>query len=221
MKKLACIAALAAGAIVATAAAAQDHPVKVGIIFPQSGGAGSQGRHVIQAIESMADIINGEGGVLGREIELVTRDDESTPAIGVSRANELIGEGVEVIIEGWNSPVTLAMQPVINRADILDIAVFSSADTILSGEGNPLAVRLNSSNAQNGVVTAQYIADQGFRRIAFLTENDAYGMARTRQSRTGSTLWGTTTKSWPRKSFRSNSPTSGCLWQTLRPQIPT
>ncbi|UOM32638.1 ABC transporter substrate-binding protein [Acuticoccus sp. I52.16.1] len=166
-------AALALGA--APAAAQGDGPVKVGVIFPLSGGAGPQGNHVNWAIEAMAAMINEDGGVMGRQIELVSRDDESTPAVGVSRANELISEGVEVIIEGWNSPVTLAMQPVISRAGILDITAISKADPILSGEGNPLPVRFNSSNAQDGEVIAKYIADNGFTRVAFLTENDAYG----------------------------------------------
>jgi branched-chain amino acid transport system substrate-binding protein len=96
--------------------------------------------------------------------------------VGVSRANELISAGVSVIIEGWNSPVTLAMQPVISRAGVLDITAISKADPILSGEGNPLAIRLNSSNSQDGAVIADYIANRlKARRVAFLTQNDAYG----------------------------------------------
>jgi branched-chain amino acid transport system substrate-binding protein len=156
-------------------ALAQQEPLKVGVIFPLSGGAGPQGQHVAQAIEAMAAMVNEAGGVLGRQVTLLTRDDESTPAVGVSRANELIAERVAVIIEGWNSPVTLAMQPVIARAGILDITAISKADQILSGGGNPLAIRLNSSNSQDGRVIAQHIARSGFRRIAFLTQNDAYG----------------------------------------------
>ncbi len=166
--------ALAAGMCLAGGAAAQG-AVKVGVIFPLSGGAGPQGQHVTQAIQSMAALINDAGGVMGRKIEIVSRDDESTPAVGVSRANELIGQGVSVIIEGWNSPVTLAMQPVIARAGVLDITAISKADPILSGEGNPLAVRLNSSNSQDGAVIANYIASSKAKRIAFLTQNDAYG----------------------------------------------
>ena len=166
--------AMAAGMCLAGAAAAQG-AVKVGVIFPLSGGAGPQGQHVTQAIQSMAALINDAGGVMGRKIEIVSRDDESTPAVGVSRANELIGQGVSVIIEGWNSPVTLAMQPVIARAGVLDITAISKADPILSGEGNPLAVRLNSSNSQDGAVIASYIANSKAKRIAFLTQNDAYG----------------------------------------------
>ena len=150
--------------------------VKVGTIFPLSGGAGPQGQHVTQAIQAMAAVINDAGGVMGRRIELLSRDDESTPAIGVSRATELVSAGVSVIIEGWNSPVTLAMQPVIARAGVLDLTAISKADPILSGDANPLAVRLNSSNSQDGAVIANYIATVAkARRVAFLTENDAYG----------------------------------------------
>ncbi len=153
-----------------------EGPIKVGAIFPLSGGAGPQGQNVIQAIQSMAALINEKGGVLGRPIEIVVRDDESTPAIGVSRANELVSAGVSVVIEGWNSPVTLAMQPALSRAGVLDITAISKADPILSGEGNPLAVRLNSSNSQDGGVIAGYIAKTlKATRVAFLTENDAYG----------------------------------------------
>ena len=161
---------------VASAQAPAPGPIKVGVIVPLSGGAGPQGQHVTQAIQVMATMINESGGVLGRPIELLTRDDESTPAVGVSRANELIAQGASVIIEGWNSPVALAMQPVISRAGILDITMFASADAILSGEGNPLAIRLNASNSQGGAAVAQVIAKSlKATRIAFLTENDAYG----------------------------------------------
>jgi branched-chain amino acid transport system substrate-binding protein len=153
-----------------------QEPIQVGVIFPLSGGAGPQGQHIVQAMEAMASLINEDGGVMGRQIELLARDDESTPAVGVSRANELISAGVAVIIEGWNSPVTLAMQPVINRSGILDITAISKADPILSGESNPLAIRFNSSNSQDGAVIADYIAnDLKASRVAFMTQNDAYG----------------------------------------------
>jgi branched-chain amino acid transport system substrate-binding protein len=163
-----------AGLMLAGTAGAQ--PIKVGAIFPLSGGAGPQGQHIVKSLQTMASMINDAGGVLGRQIVIEARDDESTPAVGVSRANELASAGVSVVIEGWNSPVTLAMQPVLSRAGILDITAISKADPILSGEGNPLAIRLNSSNSQDGAVIADYIANRlKAKRIAFLTQNDAYG----------------------------------------------
>ncbi|MDX3810398.1 MAG: ABC transporter substrate-binding protein, partial [Bosea sp. (in: a-proteobacteria)] len=99
------------------------------------------------------------GGLLGRKIVLSQKDDESTPAVGVSRANELIGEEVDVIFEGRNSPVALAMQPIIAAADILDITCSAKAEAVLSGKGNPLAVRIISSNEIDANALADYVID--------------------------------------------------------------
>ena len=163
-------------AVACSAMPAVAQPIKVGTIFPLSGGAGPNGQAVTNAVKVMAELINAKGGVLGRQIAVVPKDDESTPAVGVSRANELIADKVDVILAAWNSPVVLAMQPVIARANILDITAVAKADPILSGEGNPLAIRINSSNGQDaGVVARALLQTLGAKRIGFLTQNDAYG----------------------------------------------
>ncbi len=170
-----------AGAIAATAssglpALAQGEPIKVGVIVPLSGPAGPNGQGVAHAVSIMAEAINAKGGVLGRKIVVIAKDDESTPAVGVTRANEMVAEKVALVIEGWNSPVTLAMQPVLARADILDITAVSKADPILAGTANPFAIRINSSNGQDGAVIADILANHlGAKRIGFLSQNDAYG----------------------------------------------
>jgi branched-chain amino acid transport system substrate-binding protein len=72
--------------------------------------------------------------------------------------------------------VTLAMQPVLARADIMDITAVSKADPILAGTANPHAVRINSSNGQDGAVIADILINKlGAKRVGFLTQNDAYG----------------------------------------------
>jgi branched-chain amino acid transport system substrate-binding protein len=168
------LAALAIAMLAAMPAAAQ--PIKVGTIFPLSGGAGPNGQAVTNAVKVMAEMLNAQGGVLGRQIVVIPKDDESTPAVGVSRANELISDKVDLIIAAWNSPVVLAMQPVIARANILDITAVAKADPILSGEGNPYAIRINSSNGQDaGVIARALVQTLGAKRIGFLTQSDAYG----------------------------------------------
>jgi branched-chain amino acid transport system substrate-binding protein len=151
-------------------------PIKIGVIIPLSGGSGRQGQDVANAVQAMAALINADGGVLGRPIEILVRDDESTPAVGVAKANELASAGVAVVLEGWNSPVTLAMQSILARANVLDITMISKADAILASASNPLAIRLNSANVQDSAVIVQYLARRGKAgRIVFITENDAYG----------------------------------------------
>jgi branched-chain amino acid transport system substrate-binding protein len=156
-------------------ALAQQGPVKVGLIYPLSGGSGPAAQTNVKAIQSMAAMINDDGGVLGRKIEFVIRDDEGTPAVGVAKANEIVAENVAVVLEGWNSPVVLAMQPIFTRANILDITSHGQADAILSGTGNPLAIKLNSSGADTGEATAAFIKKKGYKRLAFMVQNDVYG----------------------------------------------
>src|SRR6201991_5047460 len=166
--------ALALG--LATPALAQQAPIKVGTIFPLSGGAGPDGQSVTNAVKLAIEQINDAGGLLGRKLTLVSKDDESTPAVGVSRANEMIAEKVDVVLEGWNSPVTLAMQPILARAGVLDITAVSKSDLILAGETNPLAIRINSSNGFDAAVIAKYVAETlKAKKVAFLTQNDVYG----------------------------------------------
>jgi branched-chain amino acid transport system substrate-binding protein len=166
-----------AGAVsLAMPALAQGEPIKVGVIVPLSGPAGPNGQAVLHAVQVIADMVNARGGVMGRKVAVIGKDDESTPAVGVTRANEMVAEKVAVVIEGWNSPVTLAMQPVLARADILDITAVSKADPILAGQVNPYAIRLNSSNGQDGAVIADILANHlSAKRVGFLTQNDAYG----------------------------------------------
>jgi branched-chain amino acid transport system substrate-binding protein len=169
------LAALGASMLAPSLALAAD-PIKFGVILPLSGGAGRQGQDVANAIQSMAAIINADGGVMGRPIELLIRDDESTPAVGVAKANELASAGVMAVLEGWNSPVTLAMQSILARANILDLTMFSKADAILASASNPLAIRLNSANVQDSAIIVSYLSRKiKTGRLVFVTENDAYG----------------------------------------------
>lgn len=170
------VGAAAGMASFAVPALAQGEPIKVGVIVPLSGPAGPNGQGVFHAVQVAAEMVNAKGGVLGRKIAVISKDDESTPAVGVTRANEMVGEKVSLVIEGWNSPVTLAMQPILARADIMDITAVSKADPIVAGTVNPYAVRINSSNGQDGAVIADILANHlGAKRIGFLTQNDAYG----------------------------------------------
>ena len=68
------------------------------------------------------------------------------------------------------------MQPILARAGILDITAVSKSDLILSGETNPLAIRINSSNGFDAGVIAKYVVETlKAKKVAFLTQNDVYG----------------------------------------------
>src|ERR1700759_772902 len=167
---------LAIALLLGLSAPAMAQDIKVGTIFPLSGGAGPDGQTVTNAVKLVVQDINDKGGLLGRKLVLISKDDESTPAVGVSRANEMIAEKANVVIEGWNSPVTLAMQPILARGGVLDITAVSKSDLILAGETNPDAIRINSSNGFDAAVIAKYVIETlKAKKVSFLTQNDVYG----------------------------------------------
>ena len=68
------------------------------------------------------------------------------------------------------------MQPILTRAGVLDITTVSKSDLILSGETNPQAIRINSSNSFDAEVIAKYVVNTlKAKKVAFLTQNDVYG----------------------------------------------
>jgi len=177
LKHLSRLAALAAAlAALAWQPSQAADEVTVGALLPLSGVTGPNGQAVLDGMTMAADDINAKGGLLSRQIKVIAKDDESTPAIGVSRANELVADGVSAVMGGWNSTVTLAVQPILARAEIIDITAVAKADAVLDAGGNPYAIRINSSNSQDGNIVARYVLEKlGAKRVAFMTQNDTYG----------------------------------------------
>jgi branched-chain amino acid transport system substrate-binding protein len=107
------IAALAL-ALGATAAYAQN--IKIGLVTALSGQSARAGEAITRGLAIAIDEINAQGGVLGRKLELVRRDDEATPAKGVIAARELLfKENVAVLFGGLDTPVSLAIVPIVNQ----------------------------------------------------------------------------------------------------------
>ncbi len=84
------ISALAAAtAFVVTPANAQE-TLKLGVVTVLSGQSAKAGESIVRGLAIAVDEINAKGGVLGKKLELVVRDDESNPAKGAVAARELV-----------------------------------------------------------------------------------------------------------------------------------
>ena len=70
-------------------ASAQD-TVKLGLVAAMSGQSAKSGEAIVRGLSLAIDEINAKGGVLGKKVELIVRDDESNPAKGVIAARELV-----------------------------------------------------------------------------------------------------------------------------------
>jgi branched-chain amino acid transport system substrate-binding protein len=89
--------------------------IKIGLVTALSGQSARAGEAITRGLIIAIDELNAKGGVLGRKLELVRRDDEATPAKGVIAARELIfRERVTVLFGGLDTPVSLAIVPIVN-----------------------------------------------------------------------------------------------------------
>lgn len=86
-------------------ARASSSPFQLGVLLPFSGGLELFGEQGIQGIQMAVDEANAEGGVLGRQIEIVRADDRTDPRTAVERATQLIRRDEVNAIVG---PVTSA-----------------------------------------------------------------------------------------------------------------
>ncbi|MDH3329310.1 MAG: ABC transporter substrate-binding protein [Desulfobulbaceae bacterium] len=83
--------------------------VKIGLNYPQTGPYSVQGKAQLDAARLAVQEINSQGGILGRTVELVTRDTQSKPDVSTSNVLELIDkENCEMIFGGSSSAVAIA-----------------------------------------------------------------------------------------------------------------
>ncbi|MEY9202881.1 ABC-type branched-subunit amino acid transport system substrate-binding protein [Bradyrhizobium elkanii] len=95
-----------------TSGARAAEPIKIGLVTALSGQSARAGEALTRGATIAIEEINAKGGVLGRPLELVRRDDESNPAKGLIAARELIQrEKVAVLVGGLDTPVELAIVP--------------------------------------------------------------------------------------------------------------
>jgi branched-chain amino acid transport system substrate-binding protein len=109
------LAALASAAFLMAPAHAQSpapaatgataNTLKIGLIGPFTGGSADFGTPMRNGIQLAVDEINAVGGYLGRKLELVVKDDQGNPDVGLKLSEELVAEKVAVTIGFCNTGV--------------------------------------------------------------------------------------------------------------------
>jgi branched-chain amino acid transport system substrate-binding protein len=114
-------------------------PIKIGLVAALSGQSALSGAAISKGLAIAIDQINAAGGLLnGRKLELVRRDDESNPAKGVVAARELIfKEKVAVIFGGLDTPVSMAIVPLVNQEKIPFMGPWAAGTPITNNGANP------------------------------------------------------------------------------------
>ena len=153
--------------------------LKVGVIGPFSGASADFGVPMFNGIQQAADEINAVGGYLGRKIELVKKDDQATPDVGVKMSQELVAEKVTAAIGFCNTGVA---------AKSLDIYQNNKLPLIIPcATGSPLTAKFPApesyifrTSARDTIQAPFVINDilkRGWDRVAIFADTTGYGDA--------------------------------------------
>jgi branched-chain amino acid transport system substrate-binding protein len=116
LKRLLCTLLFALPGPAVSAGAGQ--PIRVAAIFSQTGIAAAHNAPLIPMVELAADEVNEAGGFLGRRVELVLLDNQSTPIGSAKAAEEAVRLGALAVIGAHWSSHSLAMAPILQKAGI-------------------------------------------------------------------------------------------------------
>lgn len=112
------------------------------------------------------DGINASGGIHGREIELIVKDDLFDSKIAVKVDQELIQENVAAIIGHFHSNISMAVLPTISQAKTVMISP-SSASGKLSGIDDYF-FKINPPTKNTSILTATYAYNNGIKKVMVL-----------------------------------------------------
>ena len=170
------LAAIAtAAALLAAPAHAQPKPIKIGFLNLLSGAAAELGAGMAPGVKLAVDEINAAGGINGRKIEIVTRDEQLKPDVAVALARELISaEKVDVLMGPLGSNTALAVSEVAKEARILNFSPSASADDITGAKGHRYIFQLSSTSESDAKRFAPIFKRVGAKKVCFTGYDYAY-----------------------------------------------
>ncbi len=147
--------------------------VKIGLMAPLTGSWASEGQEMKKIVDLLAAQQNAKGGVLGKQIEVITEDDGGDPRTASLAAQRLATKGVVAVIGTYGSAVTEASQNIYDEAKIIQIANGSTAIR-LTEKGLKYFFRTAPRDDEQGRVAAALVQKMGAKKLAILHDNSAY-----------------------------------------------
>ncbi|MFL6691579.1 MAG: ABC transporter substrate-binding protein [Ramlibacter sp.] len=156
---------------------AQGSTIKIGMCAPVTGPAAEQGRYAQAGARLALEAVNKAGGVLGKQVELIVEDDQTTnPGVVLAFSKLASQPDMVAFLGSIRSTQVHAMAP-----DVLKIGkpvMIGGTDPTLTHMGNPWLFRFRPNDSYSGSVIAAYGTQTlGKKKWAIVHSTDAFGTA--------------------------------------------
>ncbi len=154
-------------------------PLKIGVIGPFTGPSADFGVLMLQGVQLAAQEINAVGGYMGRQYELVIKDDQGNPDVGLKGAQELIAEGVVATIGFCNTGVAQKSLAVFQNAKIPLIIPCATGTPLTTKYPAPESYifRTSARDAIQAPYVVEDIVKRGWTKVAIFADTTGYGEA--------------------------------------------
>jgi branched-chain amino acid transport system substrate-binding protein len=153
-----------------------DTEIRIGNLMPYTGNLAEFGA-IGKAEAAYFDMINARGGINGRMIRFISRDDNSDPTVALDLTRTLVeGDNVHLMFGSFGTPGNLAVRRFLNEKKVPQLFVASGAEELSDPKAFPWTMGWQPSFRAEGRVYANYI--QAFypeRKIVVLWQNDQFG----------------------------------------------
>ncbi|GAA1851068.1 hypothetical protein GCM10009836_33810 [Pseudonocardia ailaonensis] len=168
---------LAACGSSAGAAGGGQSSFRILAVAPLSGSVAAFGAGAKTAIDAAVKVVNGEGGIAGRTVEVTYVDDAGTPTQAVSVLQRELASGTtyDFAFLGSTSGEALAMVPIADQHKLLSCTQAGS-DALNDGSKYPYFFGASTSLVQNAAATVDQVKKAGYRSAAALVDNNERGV---------------------------------------------
>jgi branched-chain amino acid transport system substrate-binding protein len=152
---------------------AMAETLKVGVQAPITGSYANEGQGIQNGVMLLAEQINASGGVMGRQIEVITCDDQGTAMASAICAKDLVNKGVMMVIGSYPSTAAEAAQKTYFDAGVLQTSD-GTADA-LTEKGYWTFLRNSFPNSAEAEFVANYLVNvKGYKRIVVISDFSTY-----------------------------------------------
>ncbi|MES2943141.1 MAG: ABC transporter substrate-binding protein [Pseudomonadota bacterium] len=153
--------------------------LKIGVIGPFTGASADFGVPMFNGIQQAVDEINAVGGYLGRKLEIVRRDDQASPDVGLKMSQELVAEKVIATLGFCNTGVAAKSLEVFQNAKMPLIIPCATGTPLTAKYPAPESYifRTSAKDSIQAPFVVEDILKRGWDKVAIFADTSGYGEA--------------------------------------------
>ncbi len=176
MKKMTVLLSTLALLLSMTATGFAADTIKLGVAGPHSGDLAPYGIPAMRAAQLVVKQVNANGGILGKQVELLIQDDQCKPEIATNTATKLVTDGADVVLGHICSGATKAALGIYKDAKIPVMSPSATNPPLTQSGDYPNFFRTIASDDMQAKMAVDFALNKlGIKKIAILHDKGDYG----------------------------------------------